>query len=196
MATLATHKALALLSATIAVAVLTAIVLLLAGGKPAEARVSGALGARCRGTLDWNSGFAGEPRAQTFTATRTGRLTDARLRLSRLGNAKGGVRVQIRPVDPSTGAPASLVLASTRIPRTAIGTGSSFRRAFAHFGRRSAPRVVSGRSYALVMRARNGYYVAGTDSGCRGGFYIAPRSGTPFTQVSGDLLFAAFVVRR
>jgi hypothetical protein len=193
---MATHKALAL-SATLAVAVLTAIVLLLAGGKPAEAaRVSGVLGAHCRGTLDWNSGFAGEPRAQTFTARRTGRLTDARLRLSRLGNAKGGVRVQIRPVDPSTGAPGTLVLASTRIPRTAIRTGSSFRRAFAHFGRRSAARVVSGRSYALVMRARNGYYVAGTDSGCRGGFYIAPRSGTPFTQVSGDLLFAAFVVRR
>jgi hypothetical protein len=193
-AIMAAHKVFAL-SATLALAVLCAILLLLPGAKPVEAQVSGVLDAHCGGTLDWNSGFAGEYRAQTFSATRTGELTDARVKLMRFPNARGGVRVQIRPVDPSSGAPDTRMLASTRIPRTAIRTGS-FRNAIAHFGSTSVARVSAGHSYALVMKARYGYFIAGTNSGCTGGFYVAPGSGTPFTQGSGDLLFSTFVVSR
>jgi hypothetical protein len=181
------------LTATLAVAVLSAAVVLFAGGaEPAEARVSGALDASCGGTLDWNSGFAGEFRAQTFTAARTGKLTDARVRLSKLRNATGGVRVQIRRLD-SGGAPDAIVLASTKIPESAIRAGSSFRNATAHFVRKDAARVTAGNRYALVMKARNRHYVAGTNSGCPGSFYVAPSSGSPFQSGSGDLLFSVFV---
>ncbi len=188
---MAAHKALAL-SATLAVAVLSAILLLLPGARPVEARVSGALDASCGGTLDFNSGFAGEFRAQTFTAERTGRLTDARVRLSKLRNATGGVRVQIRRLD-SGGAPDASVLASTTIPESAIRAGSNFRNATAHFGRKGGARVTAGNPYALVMKARNRHYVAGTNSGCPGSFYFAPSSGFPFQSGSGDLLFSVFV---
>ena len=180
-------------SATLAVAVLCACVALFAGGaKPAEARVSGALDANCGGTLDWNSGFAGDFRAQTFTAARTGKLTDARVRLKKLRNATGGVRVQIRRLD-SGGAPDAIVLASTKIPESAIRAGSTFRNATAHFAPKDAARVTAGNPYALVLKAGNRHYVAGTDSGCPGAFYFAPSSGSPFQQGSGDLLFSVFV---
>ena len=190
---MAAHKALAL-SATLAVAVLSAMLLLLPGVKPVEAKVNGVLDAHCRSTLDFNSGFAGEFRAQTFTAAHSGKLTDARAKFSRLKKAKGVVRVQIRRLDPS-GAPSSTVLASTKIPRTDISTGA-FRTATAHFARTSAARVKAGISYALVMKAPNGFYVAGTSSGCPGAFYFAPSSGSPFQEASGDLLFAVFVAAR
>jgi hypothetical protein len=192
-AIMAAHKALAL-SATLAVAVLSAMLLLLPGAKPVEAKVNGVLDAHCRSTLDFNSGFAGEFRAQTFTAAHSGRLTDARVKFSRFKNAKGVVRVQIRRLDPS-GAPSSTVLASTGIPRTDISTGA-FRTATAHFARTSAARVKAGQSYALVMKAPNGFYVAGTSSGCPGAFYFAQSSSSPFQEGSGDLLFAVFVAAR
>lgn len=189
---MAAHKALAL-SATLAVAVLSAILLLLPGAKPVEAKVGGALDARCSGAFDFNSGFDGDFRAQTFTAVHTGKLTDARVKLSRFSKAKGGVRVQIRTLDPS-GAPSSTVLASTKIPNTAIRS-SSFRNATAHFGK-GAARVAAGQGYALVMKARYKYFVAGTVGGCPGGFYFAPPSGSPFAQGSGDLLFSVYVDAR
>ena len=195
---MAAHKALAL-SATLAVAVLCAILLLLQASKPVEAveaqAVSGVRDATCGGTLDWNSGFSGDFRAQTFTAARTGKLTDARVRLMRLNRAKGGVIVQIRPLD-SGYAPDDFVLASTKIPDSAISTSSSFRNAIAHFPRGSVARVTAGRSYALVMKARYGYYVAGTNADCPGGFYAAPSSGWPFHSGSGDLLFSVYVAGR
>lgn len=190
---MAAHKALAL-SATLAVAVLSAMLLLLPGANPVEAKVNGVLDAHCRSTLDFNSGFAGGFRAQTFTAAHSGKLTDARATFSRLKKAKGVVRVQIRTLDPS-GAPSSTVLASTGIPRTDISSGP-FRTATAHFARTSAARVIAGRSYALVMKAPDGFYVAGTSSGCPGTFYFAPSSGSPYQETSGDLLFAVFVAAR
>jgi hypothetical protein len=192
---MAAHKALAL-SATLALAVLCAALLLLPAAEPVEARaVSGERDATCGGTYDWNSGFSGEFRAQTFTAARTGKITNARVRLSRLGNATGGVIVQIRRLD-SGGAPDATVLASTKIPNTAISTSSSFRNAIAHFPRGSRAQVTAGNPYALVMRARFGYYVAGTNAGCPGGFYFAPSSGSPFQSGSDDLLFSVYVAGR
>jgi hypothetical protein len=186
-------------------AIALALVVLASVGSPtpAEARVSGVLDANCSGTYDFNSGFAGEFRAQTFTAVHTGKLTDARVKLARFSDAGGrGVRVQIRTLD-SSGAPSSTVLASTIIPRSSIGSDPfalSYRSATAHFERAAAARVRAGRSYALVMWARSGYYIAGTSRDCPGSFYVAPRSGTPFTEVTGglgaDLLFRVYVVPR
>jgi hypothetical protein len=183
---------------TAAIALALVVLASVGAPKPAEARVSGVLDANCRGPYDFTSGFAGEFRAQTFTAVHTGKLTDARVKLARLGDAGGrGVTVQIRTLD-SSGAPSSTVLASTVIPRSSIGfaISPSLRTATAHFERAAAAQVRSGRSYALVMKARYGYYTAGTNRDCPGSFYIAPRSGNPFTEITGDIFFRVYVVPR
>jgi hypothetical protein len=192
---MAAPKVFAIASATLAVAVLSAILLLVQGTEPAEARVGGVLDANCSGTFDFNSAFSGEFRAQTFTAEHTGKLTDARVRLARFSSVGGkkGVKVQIRTLDTS-GAPGSTVLASTIIPRSSVG-GFSFPKATAHFDRARAARVVDGQDYALVMKAREGYFIAGTDSGCPGSFYFAPASGTPFADTGRDLLYSVYVRR-
>lgn len=165
--------------------------------KAATAEVRGGLDANCTGQFDANSGFfRGEHRAQTFTAVNSGKLTEARVSLRKFRNIESGVGVQIRTLD-AQGAPSSTVLASTTIPGSAIPADNRFRFKTARFEDARAARVVAGYGYALVMKARYGYSLGLTQSGCPGHWYYTEGPGDPFIQDPWyDVLFSANVVAR
>ena len=165
--------------------------------RPAEAAVRGGLDANCAGHFDANSGFfRGEYRAQTFTAVNSGKLTEARISLRKFRSIRSGVRVQIRTLD-AWGAPSGTVLASTTIPGSAIPADNRFRFRTASFDTASSARVVAGQGYALVMKARYGYSVGLTRSGCPDHWYYTDGPGGPFTQDPwSDVLFSTYVVPR
>jgi len=70
-----------------------------------------------------NDGFAP---AQTFTPTRDGKLKTIQVLLSQNGMVPNSVVIELRPVDPGSGAPTAQILASAAANTTALSSGPAY----------------------------------------------------------------------
>lgn len=133
------------------------VTLLVAGGAAlAQTVPRGAPDAGCPGPRDFQASLEdGRAAAQTFTATRSGRLTAAEVLVNEQTNigGSGDLVLKIARVD-AAGAPTNDVLATATIPGAALDDSIAMRAAHFEFG--TAARVVAGEQYALIARKSNG----------------------------------------
>jgi hypothetical protein len=131
---------------------------------------------------------------QTFRAGVTGNLTKMNLGLGLASGTSGTITVEIRNLNGTI--PGTTVLASTTAgPVTNVGTASLYTLTFA-----TPAAVVSGTSYAIVLRTSVGSTVfgvrgstAGGSSMANGQVFTTTNSGTAWTPVAADLYFTTYV---
>jgi hypothetical protein len=131
---------------------------------------------------------------QTFRAGVTGKLTKLSLDLGLASGTSGTITVEIRNLNGIT--PGATVLATSTLgPVTNVGTAALYTTTFA-----TPAAVVSGTSYAVVLRTSVGSTVFGVRGSTAGGSSLAngqvfttTNSGTTWTAVAADLYFTSFV---
>lgn len=133
----------------------TATLLVVGGAAFAQTVPRGAPDAGCPGPRDFQAFIDnGRAAAQTFTATRSGRLTGAEVLVNEQTDiGSGDVVLTIARVN-AAGAPTNDVLASATIPGAELDDNIAMRAANFKFG--TAARVVAGERYALIARKSNG----------------------------------------
>jgi hypothetical protein len=131
---------------------------------------------------------------QTFRAGVTGNLTKLTVGLGLASGTSGTITVEIRNLSGIT--PGTTVLATGTVgPVTNVGSAALYTMTFA-----TPAAVVSGTSYAIVLRTSVGSTVFGVRGSTAGGSSLAngqvfttTNSGTAWTGVAADLWFTTYV---
>lgn len=180
------------------IVLLVAAALVWGPGALAQTAPAGDLDANCQVEAPQATGFNRDQRAaQTFTAESSGKLTSARVLVSKdASDGPGDYALKIAAVNGS-GVPTAEVLASATIPGSSVPNGRQT--IAANFDPASAPTVAAGQKYALVVqRGDNDTLLTlpyRTDDPCAGGSLYWSTGGAPFWQSDGnrDLVFATHV---
>ncbi len=164
----------------------------------AQTAPQGNLDASCQVSANQASRFNRDQQAaQTFTAANSGKLTSAQVQVDKdAAEGSGDYVLKIATVD-SSGVPTASVLASATIPNSSVPLGQQT--LTANFPLDSAPQVVAGQQYALIVQRGNNdtlltLYERG-DNPCPGGSHYWSTAGGPFIQIDGnrDLIYATYV---
>lgn len=147
---------------------------LVAAGGVALATVSrGAPDASCPGPRDFQAFLEDRTAAQTFTATRSGRLTSAEVLINEQTDiGSGDILLKIARVDAS-GAPTNDVLATATITDAELNDNVAMRAA--NFKFNTAANVVAGKQYALIARKSDGTHFnwfGRNNTSCPGDMYF------------------------
>jgi hypothetical protein len=166
---------------------------------PAE-RVLAALQqtATCQAISNASTIFGGDDRlAQTFLAASAGKLRRVELFLSKSEGTSGDLVVQIARVDPVAGTPTNTILASTRVPSSALPAQTAAT-VTARFRADRAARLKADKTYAIILKRKgtaNLFVPARNDNPCPDGALFKSESDTGSFAPQGnlDLFFTAFV---
>jgi hypothetical protein len=129
--------------------------------------------------------------AQTFTALGSGPLVRVDLRIVKSVGQEGDYVLRLSPLDVA-GLPTNTVLVETAVASAIVPVGeSSVSFAFA-----TPFSLVAGTQYALILTRPGGdgfKWLVNDDDLCAGQSFVALSQAGPFTELTGDFIYTAFI---